>query len=109
MKNDNLLKQTKALLKNHPIFSSLEQSELDDLAQNFTLQNYQAGDWIVHHGDIWPHLFLIKSGQVTAIKESFEGRSLTLTTIDKGEIFWGLAFFIDGAPMPAALHASKDC
>ncbi len=109
MKKDNLVEQSKALLANHPIFSSLGQSELDDIAQKIILQNFQVGDWIVHHGDIWPYLFLVKSGQVTAIKESFEGRSLTLTTIDQGEIFWGLAFFIEEAPMPAALEVSKNC
>jgi CRP/FNR family transcriptional regulator len=34
---------------------------------------------------------------------------LTLTTISKGEIFWGLAFFIESAPMPAALKATENC
>jgi CRP-like cAMP-binding protein len=54
-------------------------------------------------------LFLILKGVVTALKESYEGRSLVLTTISAGDVFWGMAFFIDGAPMPAALRAEKDC
>jgi CRP/FNR family transcriptional regulator len=58
---------------------------------------------------VWPNLFYLHSGQVTAIKESAEGRTLTLTTIREGEIFWGLAFFIESAPMPAALKAAEDC
>jgi CRP/FNR family transcriptional regulator len=58
---------------------------------------------------VWSNLFLIRKGQVTAIKESPEGRSLTLATFGEGEIFWGLAFFIENAPMPAALKASDEC
>jgi CRP-like cAMP-binding protein len=58
---------------------------------------------------VWPNLFFIQHGQVTAIKESAEGRSLTLATIEQEEVFWGLAFFIENAPMPAALKATKDC
>lgn len=54
-------------------------------------------------------VFFILKGQVIAIKESTEGRSLTLAAFDEGEIFWGLAFFIENAPMPAALKASGDC
>jgi len=46
---------------------------------------------------------------VTAIKESPEGRSLTLATFNIDDVFWGLAFFIKNAPMPAALKASQDC
>ncbi|HEY5729259.1 MAG TPA: Crp/Fnr family transcriptional regulator [Anaerolineales bacterium] len=46
---------------------------------------------------------------MTAIKESPEGRSLTLATFDEGEIFWGLAFFIEDAPMPATLMATAEC
>jgi CRP-like cAMP-binding protein len=72
------------------------------------VRKFYNGDWIVHHGDVWAHLFFIQKGQVTAIKESPEGRSLTLATFGEGEIFWGLAFFIENAPMPAALKATQD-
>jgi CRP/FNR family transcriptional regulator len=44
---------------------------------------------------------------VTAVKESFEGRSLILAAFKGGEIFWGLAFFLEDAPMPASLLASQ--
>lgn len=71
-------------------------------------RRYREGEWIVHHGDAWPHLFLVKSGEVTAVKESFEGRSLILATFAAGDIFWGLAFFLEDAPMPASLLASQD-
>lgn len=90
------------------VFSHLPDPELKKTLAAAQPRHVRAGDWIVHNGDVWPYLFFINSGQVTAIKES-EGRSLTLAAFGKGEIFWGLAFFIENAPMPAALKASEQC
>jgi CRP/FNR family transcriptional regulator len=95
-------------LTRNQVFSQLDKAELEKLATTAQTQNFQNGAWIVHHGDVWAHLFFIQKGQVTAIKESPEGRSLTLSTFNVGEIFWGLAFFIENAPMPAALKATAD-
>jgi CRP-like cAMP-binding protein len=91
------------------IFSHLDAVEMDELMRKLQTRSYATGDWIAQYGDVWPYLFLVKSGEVTALKESFEGRSLILTSILEGEVFWGLAFFIPDAPMPASLRASKDC
>jgi CRP/FNR family transcriptional regulator, cyclic AMP receptor protein len=91
------------------IFSHLDKSYLQKIESIAQTQHFKNGEWIVHHGDVWPNLFFVQSGQVTAIMESLEGRSLTLATIEAGDVFWGLAFFIDGAPMPAALKATGDC
>jgi len=90
------------------IFANLDRHEIHALEKNAEVRHYQTGEWIVHYGDIWPFFFFINSGEVTAVKESFEGRSLVLTTLHGGEVFWGLAFFIRDAPMPAALRATQD-
>jgi CRP/FNR family transcriptional regulator len=96
-------------LAQNRIFSHLDEDELQKVETNAHIRQFQCGEWIVHHGDVWPNLFFIRRGQVTAIMESPEGRSLTLVTIGNGEVFWGLAFFIENAPMPAALKATEDC
>lgn len=90
------------------IFSGLSRSDLDALAASMQVRHYAEGEWIAQHGDVWPCLFLIKTGEVTAIKESFEGRSLILAAFKEGDIFWGLAFFLEDAPMPASLLASQE-
>jgi CRP-like cAMP-binding protein len=100
---------TNESLAQNQIFSHLTEDDFRILEANSHSRQFQSGDWIVHHGDVWPNLFLVKRGQVTAIMESPEGRSLTLVTIRAGDVFWGLAFFIENAPMPAALKASEDC
>jgi len=102
------MKISKSLFQNR-VFSNLDEAGLHSLETNARMRQFKSGEWIVHHGDVWPNLFFIQSGQVTAIKESPEGRSLTLATFSAGDVFWGLAFFIENAPMPAALKASDDC
>jgi CRP-like cAMP-binding protein len=92
----------------NPLFQALPQKILEDLGKSAIKKNYQVGEIIVHQGDLWPYLFLVTSGKVNAVKESAGGRSLIATTIKEGEVFWGLAFFIENAPMPVALHAAAD-
>jgi CRP/FNR family transcriptional regulator len=94
-------------LKNS-IFTDLAPREIRSLEESAEGCQYSAGEWIVHHGDIWPYFFIVADGHVTALKESFEGRSLILTTFHAGEVFWGLAFFIPEAPMPASLQAAEN-
>jgi CRP-like cAMP-binding protein len=48
------------------------------------------------------------SGSVNAVKESSEGRSLTIATFEPRDIFWGLAFFYEDTPMPVTLEATKE-
>ena len=91
------------------IFSHLSEETLQIIEACSHSRKFQSGDWIVYHEDVWPNLFCVEKGQVTAIMESPEGRSLTLVTIGEGDVFWGLAFFIENAPMPAALKATGDC
>ena len=94
------------LLQNS-LFGCLDPGVLRDLVNNSIHRKYEEGEWIVRQGDVWPYLFLVGTGKVTAIKDSFEGRSLTLTSFEGGEIFWGLAFFHLDVPMPAGFQASK--
>ena len=79
------------------------------MRRSAVLRRYARGEKIVLYGDVWPYFLLIAQGQVDAIKESGEGRSLLVTTFNPGEVFWGVAFFLDDAPMPATLEARSDC
>jgi len=56
----------------------------------------------VLYGDVWPYFLLIAEGQVDAVKESGEGRSLLVTTFTPGEVFWGVAC------LPARLSHARD-
>ena len=102
------MEERNSLTRNR-VFSHLDDEVLHKIESGARISHFKSGEWLVHHGTVWPNLFFLRTGQITAIMESPEGRSLTLTTIREGEIFWGLAFFIENAPMPAALKATEDC
>jgi len=90
------------------LFSRFPQTEQDRLIDISIEKTYPKDQWITHYGSDWPYLFLVEKGQVTAIKESPEGRSLVVITLDKGEVFWGVGFFKEGIGMPVALVANQE-
>ena len=98
----------KSSLSENQLFSKFSQIELDGLINSSIEKTYPKDQWITHYGSDWPYLFLVERGQVTAIKESPEGRSLVVITLDKGEIFWGVGFFKEGIGMPVALVANEE-
>jgi len=102
------MQTTEALIARHPVFASLEKEEITRLVSMGRPRRYRQGEFVIRQGDAWPAIFLILSGLVTARKASFKGRSLTVTSLGKGDLFWGLAFFLEGTPMPVSLEASED-
>lgn len=97
-----------AKLSFSPLFSNLPQKTLDDLASRAIRRSFAAQEIIAHQGDIWPYLFFVEKGEIEAIKESLEGRAFIATSIKANEVFWGLAFFIQAAPMPVMLQARSE-
>jgi CRP/FNR family cyclic AMP-dependent transcriptional regulator len=98
-----------SLVQSNPIFAGLVGSECSSVAGQAIERKFPKGQIIVLRGDIWPYLFLIAEGEVDAVKESGEGRSLLVSTFGAGEVFWGLAFFHERAPMPVSLEARQPC
>jgi CRP-like cAMP-binding protein len=90
------------------LFSKLDPGHLSQLKELSILRSYPVDQWITHYGSAWPYLLLVEKGQVTALKESSEGRSLVVTTLDVGEVFWGTGFFKEGMGMPVALVANRE-
>lgn len=101
----NSLQETLASI---PLFEDLPQAIIEDIAQNAVQRSYKSQEIIVHQEDVWSYLFLVARGVIHAIKESPEGRAFIATALKSGDIFWGLAFYIDGAPMPVLLQAKAN-
>jgi len=95
------------LLARNTVFKTLTDEERARLAAEAVRRQYRKGEIISLYGDIWPFLLLVTEGRVQAVKESSEGRQLMLLLLEPGEIFWGLAFFNDGATMPVTLAAAE--
>jgi CRP/FNR family cyclic AMP-dependent transcriptional regulator len=97
--------QLTKFLGGHPVFASLDESVRNQLGSRAVKRELKKGETLVMQGDVWPYLFLVGEGELDAVKVSGEGRNLLVTTFGAGELFWGLAFFQDGAPLLATLEA----
>src|SRR5512137_598971 len=92
------------LLSKHPVFASLGADSLDTVANLASMRRLAKNEALVMQGEIWPYLFLVMEGELDAVKVSSEGRNLLITTFGPGELFWGLAFFQDEAPLLVTLE-----
>jgi len=102
------MNQLQSILVKNDLFSGFSTAELVDLAKNAIQRSYEKQEILVHQEDVWPYLFLLAEGKIDATKESLEGRTFSATSLQEGDIFWGLAFFIESAPMPVLLQAKTD-
>jgi len=102
------MSKVQSFLYTQTIFSSLDEAQKESLLRDGILRTYPKGTFIVQMGDVWPYLLIVMSGSVNAVKESSEGRSLTVATFESGDIFWGLAFFYEDTPMPVTLETIKE-
>ncbi|MCU0486956.1 MAG: Crp/Fnr family transcriptional regulator [Anaerolineales bacterium] len=91
----------------HPVFSGLPPDQIAFLTTSSTTRQLQKGEFLTLQGDLWPYLFLVLRGQVHAHKMSLEGRNFIVTSLQTGDLFWGLAFFQEDTPMPVTLEAVK--
>lgn len=95
-------------LGKNPVFASMAGPDFAQVAQMAFSRSYRKGEKVILFGDVWSHLFLVGQGTVEAVKESGEGRSLRVASFGAGDLFWGLAFFHEGAPMPVSLDVRED-
>lgn len=102
------MKNLPDLFRGNPIFSAFPASDLDEAARLASSRSYLRGEKVILYGDVWSYLFMVQSGEIEAVKESGEGRSLRVASFGVGELFWGLAFFHENAAMPVTLRARED-
>ncbi len=88
------------------VFSSLSSEDLKYVSELSISRRYEKGSFITHQEDIWPFLLFVLSGDFQALKESGSGRSFVIDNFGPGEIFWGLALFVEHKPNPVTIQAS---
>lgn len=101
------MKSIGPLLEQNPLFAQWRAEERNELARRAIRRQFQKGEFIAHYGDAWPYVLLVEDGAIDLLRESAEGRGLIVTTLEPGEIFWGLAFFLEGAPCVITLQARE--
>jgi CRP-like cAMP-binding protein len=99
--------ELKEILNENVLFSLLDVETKVTVEKMAIVRSYNKDHWITHYGDMWPYLFVVGEGVVTALKESQEGRSLIVAQFIPGDVFWGLSFFLDNTPTPASLVSTE--
>jgi CRP/FNR family transcriptional regulator len=83
------------LLGRVPAFSTLEQSDLEQIAEVVVPRSFAPGQAVFREGDASDTCYIVREGHARAIRTHPDGRTITLATFGPGDIFGELAMFED--------------
>jgi CRP/FNR family transcriptional regulator, cyclic AMP receptor protein len=83
------------LLGRVPVFSTLEQNDLERIAQLAVPRQFQPGQAVFREGDQSDTCYIVREGHARAVRSHGDGRTITLATFGPGDIFGELAMFED--------------
>ena len=83
------------LLGRVPVFSTLERSDLERIAQLAVPRSFAPGEVVFREGDASDTLYIVREGRARAIRSHRDGRTITLARFGPGDIFGELALFED--------------
>lgn len=97
----------KEFLKKTSVFSSLSDSELDEVAPLMTRRCLGGDTVIFHENDPASAFYIVRFGRVKIYTISREGREQILAILGSGQIFGDVPVF-DGGPYPASAATMAD-
>jgi CRP/FNR family cyclic AMP-dependent transcriptional regulator len=100
--NRPMAKPTPALLRNVPLFSDLDERDLESLAEEFNERRFSAGDKVALEGEGGLMFFVVESGELNV-----EVHGEPVATIGPGGSFGEIAL-IDRRPRTATVTAKSD-
>ena len=83
------------LLGRVPVFSTLEQGDLERIAQMALPRHFEPGQAVFREGDQSDTCYIVREGHARAVRSHGDGRTITLATFGPGDIFGELAMFED--------------
>src|SRR5690349_13724896 len=83
------------LLAGVGVFSTLDRGDLRHIAEVAVPRTFEAGQTVFREGDSSDTCYVVHSGQARAVREHADGRTITLATFGRGDIFGELAMFED--------------
>jgi small-conductance mechanosensitive channel/CRP-like cAMP-binding protein len=95
------------LLANQPLFSSLDQHQLEQLAFGSRRSRFGKGEKIISQGNAGNSMFVLATGKAEVQVER-EGRSQRVATLVPGDCF-GEMSLLTGEPRSATVLAMLDC
>lgn len=98
----------KALLKRVPLFSVLEDYQLEMLSRAVIKKTVARNTTVIVEGDLTQTLYIILSGRCKVQRSDEEGKEVIITILGVGE-FFGEMGLIDDAPRSASVIALDRC
>lgn len=95
------------LLRSVPLFSDLDQGELEHFSRVAVPRSFPAGTRVFHEGDRSDACYIVRSGTFRVTREHSDGRAITLASLGPGDIFGELAM-LDGEVRSASVEALTD-
>lgn len=83
------------LLGRVPVFSTLEQADLQRIAEVAVPRSFEPGQAVFREGDSSDTCYVVREGRARAVRTHGDGRTITLATFGPGDIFGELAMFED--------------
>ncbi len=72
-------------MKEIPLFSSLEEDEVESLSSCITTRTYKKGEKIFHHGDKASGLYIVCEGKMKVYKNTLEGKEQIIYILGSGD------------------------
>lgn len=95
------------LLRSVPLFSDLEEGELERFSRVAVPRSFPAATRVFHEGDHSDACYIVRSGSFRVTREHSDGRAITLATLGPGDIFGELAM-LDGEVRSASVESLAD-
>ena len=92
------------ILRSSPIFSSLNDGELGELADLYIERSFMPNEFIFWDGDVPEWFYIVAEGKVKVLKHSSLGKEFIITFFGPGEMFGEVAVF-ENKPYPASAQA----
>ncbi len=96
-----------AELARFPVFESLSEEELRQVADLAVPRRHEAGEVIFREGDRPDTCFIVRTGRVRITRRHAGGRRLTLAELSAGDMFGELSMF-DGKGRSATVEALEE-
>jgi CRP-like cAMP-binding protein len=86
-----MMQNSKEQLKKIPLFSNIQNEELENISQRLTPENYSVDSVILNEGDEGTCLYLIKSGKVKVVGKLKDEKNIVLSELKPGDYFGEMA------------------
>jgi CRP/FNR family transcriptional regulator len=105
---DNAMERDKKdLLSSIRFFSSLTESEFDQISPRVALKDFRKGEVILNEEDSSDFMYMVLEGKVKVFRNTEDGKETILAFHGTGQ-FFGEMSLIDGKTAPATVSATED-